>query len=152
LEHVPEARKEVAAFTNICGVPCRGKADYISNDGYLVDIKTAASIKLRTFMDITGEEKTYWPPMFDYGYDVQACWYLLLFSKLQLKGFRFAVIEKKAPFDYMTFEVELDILIRAKQKIKSGLERYKSCVANKEWPGYTKDIQKISLPPYLKED
>lgn len=140
LDLVPSSQKELAAFTNICGVPCRGKGDLLDNDGFLWDIKTAASLKLRDGI---------WYNMFDYRYDIQAMWYLLLFAEVKPKGFRFAVIEKKAPYDWVKLEVGMDILIRAKQHIKDGLESYKTCVARKDWPGYTKDIQTISLPPYL---
>ena len=140
LDLVPSSQKELAAFTNICGVPCRGKGDLLDNDGFLWDIKTAASLKLREGI---------WYNMFDYRYDIQAMWYLLLFAEVKPKGFRFAVIEKKAPYDWVKLEVGMDILIRAKQHIKDGLESYKNCVARKDWPGYTKDIQTISLPPYL---
>jgi hypothetical protein len=140
LDEVPEDRKEVVELANICGVPCKGKADFIGNDGYIWDIKTiAGNITIRDGV---------WHEMFQLNYDLQAMWYLLVFNKIKPKGFKFALISKAAPYDLTTYEVPVEILERAKIRIKEGLADFKACLEADDFSGL--NTQMLKLPHYLQ--
>lgn len=152
LDAIPAEQKEFVAMTEIMGVGCRGKADFMTNDGYLVDIKTVGKndLKTRIVIDEFGEEQTVveWSDMFKYGYDLQACFYLLVFSKYKPKGFRFALIEKTAPYDVTVLDVSAEILERAKKIIKKALTEYKSCLDKDDWTSTNRKT--LVLPSYLE--
>ena len=140
LADIPAERKEVAAFGEIGGVACKAKADFIDNDGYIWDIKTTRELKIQNY-----EDGSVWRDMVTYGYHIQAMWYLTLFEQfMDIKGYRFAVIEKIAPYDYMVLKPSEQRLEQAFDKMTDGLGRYAECIEEDIWPGYDKELLEVS--------
>lgn len=145
LGDIPSDRKELAVFGEIGGVACKAKADFIDNDGYLWDIKTTRELKIQNYEDEEGISHSVWRDMVTYGYHIQAMWYLTLFEQfLDIKGYRFAVIEKIAPYDYMVLKPVEHRLEQAFDQITDGLSRYSNCLEEDCWPGYDKDTLEVS--------
>lgn len=61
-------------------------------------------------------------------------------------------IEKDAPFDYCVFQMGQDWLDLGMRKAKKLISIYKECVEKNEWPGYSKDVQQLALPAWVKLD
>jgi len=140
LSDIPSDRKEIAVFGEINGIPCKAKADFLDNDGFLWDIKTTRELKVQTY-----EDGSVWRDMVTYGYHIQAMWYLSLFEQfVDVKGFRFAVIEKIPPYDYMILKPSQNRLEQAMKTIESGLLRYGESMESDIWPGYDKETLEVS--------
>ena len=132
----PEQRQIVGIGT-ICGVPCKGKADWIDDDGYLWDLKTTAAFSEFYYKAKAPNSRSY------LGYDIQAAWYYTLFKELKPKGFRWLVVESKEPYDYKIYEASNETLTDAQYRIMDALEEYKQCLHENEWPGYDKTPEVI---------
>ncbi len=87
----------------------------------------------------------------NYGYHQQAAWYLDGVREL-LPGsdpaFVFVFQEKTAPYLITVCELD-DLAERAgRRRNAEAIERYRDCKEAGTWPGYSDDIELISLPPW----
>jgi exodeoxyribonuclease VIII len=132
-----QEQRQIIGIGEMCGVPCRGMADWIDDDGYIWDLKTTAVINDFYYKAKASTSKSY------LGYDIQAAWYYTLFQELKPKGFRWLVVESDAPYDYKIYEASDKTLADAQYRIMDALEEYKQCLATDEWPGYDKNPEVI---------
>ena len=90
---------------------------------------------------------------YNYGYHQQADWYLDGVRALDLgpdPAFVFIFQEKTAP--YLVTVVQLDpIAMRlGRERNREAIDLYRKCVAADRWPGYSDEIELISLPAYVE--
>jgi len=112
LQTINSATFEVPAVGEIMGLPFRGKADILKNNGAIVDLKTTTSIrKFRYSAD-------------KFNYCVQAYIYCNLFG-VSYKDYKFAVIDKGS-LDIGIFPISKEFYETGKQRIKEAIETYKA--------------------------
>jgi hypothetical protein len=118
----PEQR-EIAGFTKFSGVEIRGKADWISNDNYIWDLKTTGDLGKWARFNVE-----------DRRYDIQARWYLEVFRDMMPLGFNWLVVSTKYPYEFMAYEAGPKMLSRAEKKILPKLAEFRECTKTDHWP------------------
>lgn len=122
------------------GLWLRGRIDWITPDGYLIDLKTAR----------TGEPYAFERAGRGFGYDLQAAFYCHVYhlaTGKRPRGFRFVTVETTAPHLVDVHEPTdwLDIG-EAKRKVATSL--YLDCLTTGKWPGRPPVINRISSPDW----
>lgn len=130
------------------GIMCRARLDWLrhndSNRRLIVpDYKTAASAAPERF------ERA----LHDYGYHRQAAWYMDGVKALDLTdnpAFVFVVQEKTPPYLVSVFEPDALALEAARHYNRQARLVYAQCQASGRWPGYSDEVELISLPPWAQ--
>lgn len=120
------------------GVLCKARPDLLLNNS-IADLKTTKDASPWSFSKEIDK----------YGYHIQAamiCEALSIVKKMDIKTFRFIVIEKSAPYVTTIYKLDQKSLDKGKEEFKHFLACYKQCLKTNEWPGY--EAQEISLPGY----
>lgn len=90
--------------------------------------------------------------VYRFGYYRQAAWYLDGLRALGLAGddaaFVFVCQEKEPPYLVNIVELDADALAAGQAMNRRAREVYRDCKAAGVWPGYSDDIELISLPRY----
>tara|TARA_A200000159_G_scaffold38607_1_gene34978 strand:+ start:5925 stop:6704 length:780 start_codon:yes stop_codon:yes gene_type:complete len=100
---------EVPVIGNVMGMPFRGKADVLNQNG-ICDIKTTSDIKAFPY----AAKK--------YGYDIQVFLYCELFG-VQYFDFKFLVIDKSS-LDVGIWDCSEEFYLSGQQKVKHGIATY----------------------------
>lgn len=90
----------------------------------------------------------------DHGYHIQAQFYLDGVRALELHPdpvFLFVFQEKDPPYLVTVAEPDAESLRIAAIEIRNALHIYRRCVETNTWPGYSDDVELISLPPWLEK-
>jgi hypothetical protein len=131
------------------GVDLRARLDWLpeSVDGRMVlaDYKTAVSAEPRSFAKAAA----------NYGYHMQHAWYVDMVTGLGLAddvGFVFVVQEKTPPYLVTVVELDVEAVRIGRERNRRAIDLYASCLATDEWPGYSTDIELISLPKWATYD
>ena len=143
---------EVSAYWNddVTGELCKCRPDLVHTcaDGgvILVDVKTTTDASLREFSRSIAKWR----------YHVQAAWYIDGYQKaadVQVHGFMFVAVESEAPHAacaYMLDDASLDL---GREIYRRDLNKLAGCRQYNEWPGYSNEIEVISLPAwYIKQE
>lgn len=128
------------------GIWCRARLDWLPerrNDGRLIilDYKTAQSASPEHL-----ERAVY-----NYGYFQQAAFYLDGAEALNLgddPAFLFVVQEKAPPYLITVIELDTQALCIGRDLNRRALEIYRDCRESGIWPGYSSEIELISLPAW----
>lgn len=122
-----------------CKLKCR--CDWLSGNA-IVDLKTCEDASLDGFAKSVA----------NYGYDVQAAFYLDICARLNLgkEYFLFVAAEKQAPYAVAVYQLDEESIEIGRRKYRFWLARYRECLERNEWPGYDPTIQLISLPDWKK--
>ena len=135
-----KGRAEVSAFgEHESGVRLRGRFDWLTDDGWIVDLKTARSADPADFGRTAAS----------LGYDVQAAHYLHtceLATGKPAKGFRHVLVEKEQPYLVSVVELDDEALEIGRSKLERAIARYKEAMETNTWPGYPEVILPVSLP------
>jgi exodeoxyribonuclease VIII len=121
------------------GVECRARPDLIRNDGFIVDLKTAADASADAFQRAS----------FNYGYHRQAAFYLdawKLISGEAPKGFIFVVQETEAPFLTAVYVASPAMIEAGRAEITQDLQGFAKCLETNNWPGLPEAPQELTLP------
>lgn len=111
-----DATFEVPLIGYIEDIPFRGKADIITPEGVLIDLKTCANLQ-----DFPKNS-------YDFGYDIQCYIYSTLMGATE---FEFLVIAKKT-YDIGFFKVDKSFIEQGREKLMRALDVYKSIFWGKE--------------------
>jgi hypothetical protein len=106
------------------------------------DLKTARSAEPWTFGRAAA----------DYGYAMQAAWYLDAVRALGLDpdpAFVFVVVEKEPPYVVTVCQLDDEAMHVGRSLNRTALRIYAECKATDTWPGYSDDIATVSLPGYF---
>ncbi len=124
----------------VTGVPCRARLDWLS-DG-IVDYKTTTSVWPTHLSKVIAE----------FGYHCQAGWYLDGGIELDLVApmtpFRFVFQAKVPPYLVAVVELDDEALRIGQERNELSREIFRDCTTAGMWPGYSGDIEVISLPAY----
>ena len=142
-----EGKPEQALFRqDEQGVWLRSMLDWLpaSGDGRMVvpDYKTCVSAAPEKFRKSFA----------DYGYFMQAAWYLDMVTGLELAedaAFVFVAQEKSAPYLVSVFEPDAESLRIGREANRRAIDIYATCQSDGVWPGYSPEVELISLPPWF---
>jgi hypothetical protein len=89
-----------------------------------------------------------------YGYHQQAAWYLDAVQALGLAGadaaFVFVVQEKTPPYVVSVFQPTLITIEIGRRLNREAIETYRDCTESGRWPGYSDEVEPVSLPPWAE--
>lgn len=137
---------EVSAFDSFDGVRVKARIDFVPSHpdfaDALVDIKTTADASAVAFAKTAAQMR----------YHVQAAWYLRFFPG-ERRRFIFIAVEKVAPWECAVYEIDQPAIDLGNAEIDRQLELFKSCQEFNSWPGYSTQLQTLSLPIWaFKQD
>lgn len=118
------------------GVKCKVRPDWITPDGFLVDLKTTND----------ASESGFKKSVYSFRYDIQTAFYLdgVEYATGQRpKGFIFINVEKSEPFGVSLFQLNDDWIESARFTYIDALDTFKTCEASNEWPAYSEQIQTL---------
>ena len=121
-------------------VDCKGRLDFVSSDGVLVDLKTTRDASPDGF----GRE------VWRYGYHTQMAWYRDGYESATGKRLRVVLVavEAAAPHVVAVYRVPDDILDMGREHYEALLGRYAECRRENRWPGYFIGESELALPRY----
>ncbi len=92
--------------------------------------------------------------LYDYGYYMQAPWYLDGAIALDLCGpdaaLLFVFQEKQAPYLVTVVQPDAMAMRMGRDANARALDIYRKCVAEDRWPGYSDDIELVGVPRYVE--
>lgn len=127
-----EGEPEVSAFApdEATGVTRRARFDWLGSR-ILTDYKSAASSEPGTFIKAA----------VNFGYAMQAGWYLDIARDLghPADAFAFIVQEKEPPYLVTVIELPAELVEIGRSRNRRALERFRDCTESGLWPGYVPD-------------
>lgn len=130
-DKIVNGKKEVGCFweEEINGekILCKFKADSITEDGILVDLKTTTNASYDKFSFA----------IYDYGYYISAAWYSRGYEKVfgeKPKGFVFAACQKVVPFSSNLYELDETNIETGWNVCIKSLNNYLTCLKTGEYP------------------
>lgn len=108
----------------------------------LADYKTARS----------AEPEAFAKSFANYGYHQQAAWYIDAAQALDLAtdvAFVFVVQEKTPPYLVTVFEPDQTALRIGRHLNGRALDLFAQCMTSGTWPGYSAEVELLSLPPWV---
>lgn len=145
-------RPEQSAFwrDKETGVICRSRYDVFPTGKTVLgrvlvpDYKTAKDAGPEAFAKAVNER----------GYHQQAPFYLDGLRALRLAdedaAFAFVVQEKTPPFLVAVYQLDAAALMIGAHRNRKALRTYAECAASGHWPGYSEDIETVSLPAWVE--
>jgi hypothetical protein len=125
------------------GLQCKCRPDWLTDDGrLLVDLKTTEDAS-RGFAKSIAQWR----------YHVQASWYLDGIEQAtgtRPEQFLFLCVEKKAPYAVAVYAADAEMIAAGAQAAARDLNVLATCKAAGAWPGYSDQIEPISLPPWMR--
>jgi len=125
------------------GLECKCRPDWLTSDGAIVvDLKTTEDASPAGFRKSIGQWR----------YGVQAAWYV--HSLEQTTGTRpmqfiFIAVEKKPPYAVAVYAADEQMIEHGMKTAMRDLQRIAECRAAERWPGYSDQIEMISLPAWM---
>ena len=128
----------------------RTRPDLLRNDGVIVDLKTAASVKPDMFFKSSS----------DLCYDLSVALAFEGYNELHGKdpdNYVFVCVESTAPFLISIFEstkpmddtmVQTSFLEYGQAHLESLIQLYMNCTLTNKWRGYQESIGTMSVPPW----
>jgi hypothetical protein len=125
------------------GLQCKCRPDWLTDDGrLLVDLKTTEDAG-RGFAKSIAQWR----------YHVQASWYLDGVEQAtgtRPEQFLFLCVEKKAPYAVAVYAADAEMIAAGAHTAARDLDVLATCKAANAWPGYSDQIEPISLPPWMR--
>ena len=126
------------------GLQCKCRPDWLTDDGSLiVDLKTTEDASPRGFQKSVATWR----------YFVQASFYLDGLEQATGKRpdqFIFICVEKKPPFACAVYAADAEMIQIGAEAAARDLDVLATCRAADAWPGYSDQIETISLPPWMR--
>ncbi len=140
----PSARREVCAWKihNPTGLMRKARADVLTQDTKefttIVDLKSVGREG--------ASESEFSKSIFNWGYEVQAAWYLDIF---EATFWCFVVVEKNAPYAVNCFSLSPESIAIGRRKYEKYLATIKSCMDSGNWYAYGNELTTINLPEWV---
>ena len=126
------------------GLRCKCRPDWLTDDGSLiVDLKTTEDASPMGFRKSIA----------NWRYHVQASWYLDGLEHATGKRpdqFIFICVEKKPPFACAVYAADAEMIQIGAEAAARDLDVLATCRAAGAWPGYSDQVEMISLPPWMR--
>jgi hypothetical protein len=136
---------EQTVITEMDGVLCKIRMDYVRKEGIIIDVKTTIDASPEAFL------KT----IINYNYHIQAAFYLDVLAQTEYPSthFAFIAVEKEAPFSVGVYTLDESFIELGRKKYKRALAIYKECVANNYFPAYSQELIELTPPLWaLKQE
>jgi hypothetical protein len=136
---------------NDTGIWCRARLDWLPTPSpgrrlIIPDYKTCRSANPRAITKA----------VYEHGYHCQDEWYRRGARELALAdeqaAFVFVFQEKDPPYLVTVVQVDDDALYLAEQRNRRAMEIYRDCVDADFWPGYSSEIELITLPAWAHRE
>lgn len=127
------------------GVRLRGRADWLTNHGNIIDLKTARTANPGDL------GRDFWK----YGYHMQAAWYRQLVINLGINPnptFTFVVVDKTPPHPVVVVKWDDQAIGEGEWLNRDAISLYAKCTADNNWPGYSDEILTITPPAWAIPD
>jgi exodeoxyribonuclease VIII len=125
------------------GLQCKCRPDWLTDDGSLIiDLKTTEDASPAGFRKSIAA----------YRYHVQAAHYLTGVERAtgrRPEQFIFICVEKKAPFCTAVYAADAQMVEIGSEIAARDLDVLATCKQAGAWPGYSDQIESISLPPWM---
>lgn len=124
------------------GVRMRARPDWY-RPGLILDLKTTGT---------TADPYQFGKTAAQWGYHLQAAWYLetARLADLDAARFVFVVVEKAAPHLVSVVELDEHALATGWDEAETALRIYRDCTESGAWPGYPTDIVTTALPRWYQ--
>jgi len=126
------------------GLQCKCRPDWLTTDGSLiVDLKTTEDASP------AGIRKS----IANFRYHVQAAWYLDGIERAigrRPEQFLFVCVEKRAPYACAVYAADAEMIDAGAKQARLDLDTLAVCKAADAWPGYSDQIEPISLPAWMR--
>ena len=126
------------------GLECKCRPDWLTNDrSLIVDLKTTEDASPAGFRKSIG----------NWRYHVQASWYLDGIERAtgtRPDQFIFICVEKKPPYAVAVYAADAEMIAAGAKQARLDLDTLAVCKAADAWPGYSDQIEMISLPPWMR--
>jgi hypothetical protein len=126
------------------GLGCKCRPDWLTKDNSIVvDLKTTEDASPAGFRKSIGQWR----------YGVQAAWYMAgleAATGTRPSQFIFIAVEKKAPYAVAVYAADEEMIQLGMETAMRDLQRIAECRAANQWPGYSDQIEMISLPNWLR--
>jgi exodeoxyribonuclease VIII len=123
---------------------CKCRPDWLTTDGSLiVDLKTTEDASPAGFRK----------SIVNFRYHVQAAWYLDGIERAtgrRPEQFLFVCVEKKAPHAVAVYAADAEMIDAGAKQARLDLDTLAVCKAADAWPGYSDQIEPISLPAWMR--
>jgi hypothetical protein len=126
------------------GLQCKCRPDWLTDDGSLiVDLKTTEDASPAGFRKSIA----------NWRYHIQSSWYLDGVQHAtgnRPDQFIFICVEKKAPHAVAVYAADAEMVAIGQATAARDLEVLATCKAADAWPGYSDQVETISLPPWMR--
>jgi len=126
------------------GLQCKCRPDWLTTDGRLiVDLKTTEDASPAGFRKSIA----------NFRYHVQAAWYLDGVERAtgrRPEQFLFVCVEKRAPHAVAVYAADAEMIDAGAKQARLDLDTLAVCKAADAWPGYSDQIEPISLPAWMR--
>jgi hypothetical protein len=126
------------------GLQCKCRPDWLTTDGSLiVDLKTTEDASPAGFRKSIA----------NWRYHCQASWYLDGIGQAtgrRPEQFIFLCVEKKAPHAVAVYAADAEMIEAGAKQARMDLDKLAECKASNSWPGYSNQIETISLPAWMR--
>ncbi len=136
------AQPEVAVFLREEDIWTKAKFDLWIPGECLVEFKTTAAKNQDQFIK----------QFFDYGYDIQAAFYLDRFrlaTDMEVDFFCVVAVEKAPPYKIYKFAINQKVLEIGRKRYKQLLETHSICTYENYWPYSTPGFDDIRAPDWI---
>lgn len=113
-------------------------------------------VDIKTTQDGCAEQSEWEKTLFNFGYWTQAPWHMDVWNEQCDEGnrrtqFAHIVCEKKPPFLVNVFFMDKADIELGRRVNAHRLSRYLECKAFNQWPGYTEEVKKASIPAWARQ-
>lgn len=129
------------------GIKGKMRADWLTENGYIVDLKTTTN----------GKKMQWQKKLFEYRYDVQAAWYLRGFKEIKghdAKGFIHLVVETQPPYHVFVYVADATVIEcgetggSVSQGYRQAIDILKECDKNNFYPMPQMEIESEAMPDW----
>ena len=126
------------------GIACKGRPDRLTDDGVLLDLKTARDLTPRVFAAQSAR----------LGYHAQLAFYA---DGLRCLGFdvrkvAILAVESSPPYDCGVLVLEDDVLYAGREEYRALLGKLRGCLDADLWPGRYLCEEALELPEWARPD
>lgn len=92
----------------------------------------------------------------NFGYYLQAWWYLEALAAHGIgdesNAFVFVCVEKKPPYPVSVVQLDDEAMSIGRSRMRQAIDIYAACMESGEWPGYSTEVARASLPSWFARD
>jgi len=130
-------------FTDpVTKLPCKFRPDFLTEDGWILDIKTTTDARNKIFMRSVDK----------YEYNISAAFSTMGFREIfgqDPRGYVFIAVEKECPWDCGVHVADAFVLETGKDSIAKAMALAKRCFEENRFPGCQEgQAENISMPPW----